>query len=424
MPLLKTDFVYRAEPINLVRSENATLTAADGRTYIDLEAASGSAIFGYDRQLLIAAAGKAAALPSKPQFCESTARLDLTARLDRLFYAATGSEGLIAFDLGGAQGIELALKIISAQKPGAATIVTFDGCYHGRSLSLSKISSSSRYDHLAGHGPYRVIRLPVPSLLAHIRAISLQESLMLCLKRVEEIFTDERFGVIGGTSPLHSLVYEPILNAAGMYPLDSEYLAGVAKRVRSLGGTIVADEIFTGFFKTNRFLASACVRDCPDIIVVSKGLTNGLAPLSVVWVKEGITECVETPGLHSSTYINNEFALCAALSVMDRIDEANANSNGPNEAIHYLFSDHTEHEFVREVFVSHNVGAVRLATPLVAKRLTEALLANGLLTATTGLSKDSIILHPCLTISSQEVERARRSVDLAFSSVQIEGEVA
>ncbi|WP_165786438.1 aminotransferase class III-fold pyridoxal phosphate-dependent enzyme [Methylomonas sp. Kb3] len=416
MRLLKTDFVYRNDPLVIAGASGCTLTERSGRKYIDLQASSGAAILGYDSSIMEMAALRAATLPSKPQFCESVTRLALTEKLDRMFRNASGCEGRIAYDLGGAQGIEHAIKVISAEKPNATCILAFDGAYHGRSLATSFLSSGSRYTSLPGPGLFKVVRLPVPALISASSGISLEEADEVCRQKVSLLFSDERYGVVGSTYALHSLVFEPILNVAGMHPFDESYISFVIEKIRSNGGHIIADEIFTGFYKDKGFLASASYSSMVDIVVISKGLTNGLAPLSVIWVNEESGLESAKPGLHSSTYINNEFSLCCALEVIERIELLNSNDlERPKSALEYIIGSLKRQDLVS--MIHSNVGAIRFKNPDEVSDIYSRLMhtgAVGVVTASTGLAKDSIILHPALTLTDDEIEQAKEIMEVSL----------
>lgn len=416
MRLLKTDFVYRNDPLVIEATSGCTLTDKSGRKYIDLQASSGAAILGYDSSIMEMAAFRAATLPTKPQFCESVTRLALTEKLDRMLRNTTGCEGRIAYDLGGAQGIEHALKVISAEKPNATCILAFDGAYHGRSLATSFLNSGSRYTSVPGPGLFKVVRLPVPALISASCGISLEEATEVCRQRVSLLFADERYGVVGSPYALHSLVFEPILNVAGMYPFDESYISFVIEKVRSSGGHIIADEIFTGFYKDKGFLASASYSSIVDIIVISKGLTNGLAPLSVIWVNDQSGLDSAKPGTHSSTYINNEFSLCCALEVIDRLELLNSNDlERPKFALEYIIGSLKRQDLVP--MIHSNVGAIRFKNPDEVNATYSRLMhagAVGVVTASTGLAKDSIILHPALTLTDSEIEKAKEIFDLSI----------
>src|ERR1700728_4763262 len=106
--ILMGDFVYRSKhPILVERASGARLYASN-REYIDCQASSGAAVLGY-RENILAELDTQSGPISKPQTCESSRRLKLANRLERLIFGSLNRHGRIGFELGGAQAIELAL---------------------------------------------------------------------------------------------------------------------------------------------------------------------------------------------------------------------------------------------------------------------------------------------------------------------------
>lgn len=421
MTLVKSDFVYRThDPLNISSANGASLYSTDGRRYVDLQASSGACSFGYRNDLLATAATRLTTLPSKPQFCESPNRLELAERLQSLIQNSTGKVGRLAFDLGGAQAIEHALKLVSTSKPASNTILVFEGAYHGRSLATAHLSCSPRYQTTGQPGEFNVVRLPVPGLRSQKLGISLSDATKLCQQEIGALFTDERMGLSGSNRPLHSLLFEPILNVAGMIPIDNNFIRFVIRKAKDLGAHIIADEIFTGFHKATTFLACEDYADQIDAIVLSKGLTNGMAPLAAVWVSEqaSILEHVR-PGIHSCTYINGELAIAIALAVLDLRDQLPPSIfERPNQVLAELFSAIASVEVPHDKFLHHNVGRITVSIPSVFQKISEYLRSGdacGVITATTGLAPNTFIFHPALTISDEEVELAKKSIVAAFS---------
>jgi adenosylmethionine-8-amino-7-oxononanoate aminotransferase len=96
---------------------------------------------------------------------------------------------------------------------------------------------------------------------------------------------------------------------------------------------LIADEIMTGFGRTGTFFAHEQAGIRPDFLCLSKGITGGYLPLSVVLTRPSIYQAFydeETARgfLHSHSYTGNPLACRAALATLaifeqDRIIEAN-----------------------------------------------------------------------------------------------------
>lgn len=85
---------------------------------------------------------------------------------------------------------------------------------------------------------------------------------------------------------------------------------------------LIADEIAVGFGRTGSFFAHEQAGIAPDFLLLSKGLTGGYLPLSVVMTTEAVYRAFydedATRGfLHSHSYTGNPLACRAALATLD-----------------------------------------------------------------------------------------------------------
>ena len=89
------------------------------------------------------------------------------------------------------------------------------------------------------------------------------------------------------------------------------------------GVHLIADEIAVGFGRTGTLFACEQADIRPDFICLSKGLTGGYLPLSVVVTTEDVYEAFYddygklSAFLHSHSYTGNPLACSAALATLD-----------------------------------------------------------------------------------------------------------
>ena len=90
---------------------------------------------------------------------------------------------------------------------------------------------------------------------------------------------------------------------------------------------LIADEIAVGFGRTGTFLACEQAGIRPDFLCLSKGITGGYLPLSVVLTTDrGLRGVLRrstcTRGfLHSHSYTGNALACRAALAMLDIFEQ-------------------------------------------------------------------------------------------------------
>ena len=126
-----------------------------------------------------------------------------------------------------------------------------------------------------------------------------------------------------------ALTIEPRVQCGGGMTMHSpEYLRRVRQITRDHGVYLIADEIAVGCGRTGTFFAWEQVSktDWPDIILLSKGITGGNLPLSIVLSSDEIFDSFLsddfTKGfLHSHSYTGNPIACAAANVVLDHFDE-------------------------------------------------------------------------------------------------------
>ena len=414
--ILKGDFVYRSSHPLVVEYASGSRLFSEGREFIDCQASSGAAILGYVDDIL----GQLDTIGgpiSKPQTCESPRRLKLANRLSDLIFVAHGRRGKIGFELGGAQAIELALKAIFCAYQNIS-IVTIDGAYHGRSLFTSHLSSSRRYS-LGTRFSVPHFRMPNPFLVAERDHVGIQEATQHCIRYVEQAFQDERYGVSDNGSTRPVFLFEPIQNVAGMLDLPAEYLLTIEAHVRALGGLCVADEIFSGIHRFGPFFAHPEKVLTPDIVAFSKGLTNGIVPLSAVWIADssGLAETFH-PGTHSCTYLNNELSFIIANWVLNRLSNIQASAtNDLGDRFLAQIQKQCAVDLGSMSFAKGSVLAFRMPSHENANTVSRQIMevsAVGVLHASTGLAPRSIIFHPPYTLGEGDLCEAASIVATAI----------
>jgi 4-aminobutyrate aminotransferase-like enzyme len=318
------DLVYRHGTVpRFVAAYGCELVDDAGYRYLDAEASSGTAGLGFDSLIVQRAAERVAAMPVLPSFCESALREEVAARLAARLNEATGRAGRIAFELGGAQGIELALKVVRRNRAGSQ-IAVFEGGYHGRSGLAAQLSASHRLRRLDGDWRIPLVRLPYPDPeRGPFRAVP-GGFAAGALARIEQLATADYCGMVtpGADADVAALIIEPALNAGGIVLPDLDYVLGVVETFRSLGALIVVDEIFCGFHRLGPAWGFQRYPGLdPDIVVVGKALTNGIVPMTCVWAREPLMDRDHfPPGTHASTFQTTPLALAIASEVLDRYD--------------------------------------------------------------------------------------------------------
>ena len=128
------------------------------------------------------------------------------------------------------------------------------------------------------------------------------------------------------TGKIAGMIIEPVQGYGGIIPMPAGYIPGAFERVRAAGGVCIVDEVQSGFGKTGEhmwgFQSDGVV---PDIVVMAKGIGNGI-PLGAVVARKEIAESMSEKYLFH-TYGANPVACAAGRAVLKVIEEEDLIAN-------------------------------------------------------------------------------------------------
>jgi adenosylmethionine-8-amino-7-oxononanoate aminotransferase len=157
-----------------------------------------------------------------------------------------------------------------------------------------------------------VITVPSPDSFA--RETGASES-----QHAEGMFAHMEAALARHHDEVAAVIVEPLVQCAGgMRMYDARYLTLLREACDRHGVHLIADEIAVGFGRTGTMFACEQAGIRPDYLCLSKGLTGGYLPLSVVMTTEAVyaafyDEYVQLNAfLHSHSYTGNPLACAAA----------------------------------------------------------------------------------------------------------------
>ena len=127
----------------------------------------------------------------------------------------------------------------------------------------------------------------------------------------------------GRSSHIAAVIVEPLVQCAGgMAMHDSGYLQMVRALCDRYDVHLIADEIAVGCGRTGSFFACEQAAIWPDFLCLSKGISGGYLPLSLVMTRDDIYRSfydrdIARGFLHSHSYTGNPLACRAALATLD-----------------------------------------------------------------------------------------------------------
>ncbi|MDZ4233229.1 MAG: acetylornithine transaminase [Dietzia sp.] len=273
---------YGTPPLVLTSGDGATVTDADGKSYVDLLGGIAVNVLGHRHPAVIDAVtrqmntlGHTSNLyATEPGVALAEALVGLLGAPARVFFCNSGTEAN-----------EVAFKI--TRLTGRTKLVAAQGAFHGRTMgSLALTGQPSKQAPFA----------PLPGDVTHVP-----------------------YGDVGALaaavdSDTAAVFLEPIMGEGGVVVPPAGYLAAAREITAEHGALLVLDEVQTGVGRTGAFFAHQHDGITPDVVTLAKGLGGGL-PIGAC-LAVGETADLLTPGLHGSTFGGNPVCTAAALAVL------------------------------------------------------------------------------------------------------------
>ncbi len=265
-------------------------------------------------------------------------------QLSEQLSARTGHAlGHCFFASDGASAVEIALKMSfhywrNHGRVDKQEFVCLSGSYHGETVGALGVTDVPIFTEAYG-GMYRrahVVQSPASSTSPassassastgfasprdDIDAAQAEARIDAALQAMRELF-ERRAG------HLAAVIVEPLVQCAvGMQMYAPRYLTALRALCDEFEVHLVADEIAVGCGRTGSFFACEQAGIWPDFLCLSKGISGGYLPLSLVMTTDDVYQAfyhreVARGFLHSHSYTGNPLACRAALATLAIFDE-------------------------------------------------------------------------------------------------------
>ncbi|MFQ6678073.1 MAG: aspartate aminotransferase family protein [Fidelibacterota bacterium] len=115
-----------------------------------------------------------------------------------------------------------------------------------------------------------------------------------------------------------AVILETIPATLGVQIPDIEYLQGVRSLCNQTGALLILDEVQTGLGRTGKLWAFEHYQILPDIVVLGKGLSGGIYPITATVIREPLeTVFHPDPFIHISTFGGAEIGCRVAKKVLE-----------------------------------------------------------------------------------------------------------
>ena len=220
----------------------------------------------------------------------------------------------------GASAVEIALKMSfhawrNAGRTAKQEFVCLQGSYHGETIGALAVTDVALFKD--AYGPLlRSARVVASPDARHaLEGETAQDCARRAAADVEALFAER-------ADDIAAIIIEPLVQcASGMAMHDPLYLALVRALCDRYQVHMIVDEIAVGCGRSGTFFACEQAAIWPDFLCLSKGISGGYLPLSLVLTRDAIYQAfystdVTRGFLHSHSYTGNPLACSAALATL------------------------------------------------------------------------------------------------------------
>jgi adenosylmethionine-8-amino-7-oxononanoate aminotransferase len=315
--------------VPIARGEGAWLYDLEGRRYLDAISSWWVNLFGHcnpriggplSEQLRTLDHVMLAGF-THPPVVELSERLSALAprAADARLRAGGGPLGHASYGSDGASATEIALKMAfhywrNRGQPSKQRFIALAGSYHGETLGALSVTDLAVFRD--AYAPLLKVPLLVP-------APGPASAMPCCADCTVDALAALEAALERCAGSIAAMIVEPLVQgASGMRMYHPEYLAGARALCTKHGVLLIADEIMTGMGRTGTMFACEQAGIQPDFLCLSKGITGGYLPLSVVLTTDEVYDAFYDDSsarafLHSHSYTGNPLACRAALATLD-----------------------------------------------------------------------------------------------------------
>ncbi len=310
--------------IPIARGEGAWLVDMDGRRYLDGISSWWVNLFGHANPRI------GGALKAQLDTLEHVMLAGFThapvVELSERLAALTGHAlGHAFYASDGASATEIALKMSAHYwrnhgQPGKNRFVSLAGSYHGETVGALAVTDVAIFRD--AYAPLVRSGSCVPSPDA--RQAAPGETAADVARRAAAALEAHLAEHAHHTA---ALIVEPLVQcASGMVMYDPEYLRLARQLCDRYRVHLVADEIAVGCGRSGSFFACQQAGIWPDFLLLSKGISGGYLPLSIVLTTDDVFAAFYDDDtargfLHSHSYTGNPLACRAALATLDIFEQ-------------------------------------------------------------------------------------------------------
>jgi adenosylmethionine-8-amino-7-oxononanoate aminotransferase len=358
------------EPIVITGGKGAALRDVHGREYLDANSSIWTNIHGHNhpiinsaiqRQLKKIAHSSALGLANEPASLLAQKLVEAANKIYNLRFTIYDSKDKSArqsqivnrklekvfFSDDGSTALEVALKLaceFTRRTRGAKSqpkFLSLEGAYHGDTIGAVSLGHIDLF-----HQSYRGLLFKTDKVMSpycyrcpfnrakpeRADARDYRKCHWECVGMVEQKFSAQK----KKGNPYAAFVFEPLIQgAAGMIPQPQTWLNKVSEIASGHGALLIADEVMTGFGRTNtnsklkiqnsKSSLFACHHENvqPDFLCLAKGMTGGYLPMAATLTTQKVFDAFLgeyqefKTFFHGHSYTGNQLGAAASLASLE-----------------------------------------------------------------------------------------------------------
>lgn len=306
-----------ANNISIVKAKNTWLYAEDGRKFLDGVSSWWVNIHGHSNEYINKKLAEQAgelehvifAGFTHPKAVEISERLiaKLGDGFDKVFFSDNGSTA-------NEVALKMAFQYFYNQGKKKTKIIAFKDSYHGDTFGAMSVAARNEFSKPFEPNLFDVYHIDVPTQ-ANFQTVKKQ--------LVKHLSKDD----------VAAFIFEPlVLGTAGMLMYSPHQLEELMQLCADKGVLNIADEVFTGFYRTGKLFAHQYLEIKPDLLCVSKGLTAGYLPLGLTIVNQKIYDAFYSNDklkafFHGHSYTGNPLSCAVACASLDLVEKPEFEDN-------------------------------------------------------------------------------------------------
>ena len=208
---------------------------------------------------------------------------------EKLAALTPGDLSYTVFGVGGGEAIDLAIKLARGHT-GRLNVVSAGGGYHGHT-GLALATGDARYREPFGPNPSGFRQVPFDDKEALSAAVDADTA---------------------------AVIFETIPATYGMPIPQPDFFRHARGLCDQAGALLIIDEVQTGLGRTGRMWGIENFGVVPDIMVIGKGLSGGIYPMSATCFRPALESFFhQNPFIHISTFGGAEVGVPVALAVLE-----------------------------------------------------------------------------------------------------------